>query len=128
MSNFNKKAMFTKVYALRFYDDKKSKLIILPIEVSESVTLERILETVVISSHRLNFKPLYGTIREVSVVGGKKQLDFPSCINTGKIQVFIIKRFGDVITEKGSNIRLNGEKLGVSLKSFYNSFNVIETN
>lgn len=120
--------MVSNFYALRFYDSQKSKLIILPIEVSSIVSLDKILETVVISSHRLSFRPLYGTIREVSVVDGKKKQDFISCVNTGKKQVFVFKRFGDILSQDDEKIMINGEEIGENLKIFYDNVNIIELN
>jgi hypothetical protein len=77
-------------------------------------------------SHGLEFKANYGFVKELTLFNGDIKVNSPSKVGEEELQAFVIKRKGDVVTNKGKEFIINGEKIDFDFLKY--NVNVVEVN
>ena len=71
-----------------------------------------------------NFKVLFGTVKELTIVQNDIKVNSPSKVGGEKFQAFILKGKADTVTGEGDDYFVNGEKLSLGFSSY--NVNIIE--
>ena len=61
--------------------------------------------------HALDFNAYFGLIKEFTDHGERNTLEVPAKVGKEKLQAFVLKRKGDVITNEGGTFFINGKRL-----------------